>query len=54
MAVIKPTGYKEIISQDLDKLEATQVLYKDFLERLVYPKLGKTKVAGIKFSDISV
>ena len=35
------------------KRDATQVLYRDFLERLVYPKLGTTKVADIKFSDVS-
>ncbi|HUQ37385.1 MAG TPA: site-specific integrase [Aestuariivirga sp.] len=35
------------------KREATQVLYRDFFERLAYPKLGKTKVAEIKFSEIS-
>ena len=33
--------------------EATQIQYRDFLERLVYPKLGKIKVADIKHSDIS-
>jgi integrase len=33
--------------------EATQTQYRDFLERLVYPKLGKTRVAEIKHSDIS-
>src|SRR5262245_18252483 len=31
---------------------ATQTQYRDFLERLVYPKLGKVKVAEIKQSDI--
>jgi integrase len=35
------------------KREATQVLYRDFFERLAYPKLGKTKVADIKFSEVS-
>ena len=35
------------------KAEATQNQYRDVLERLVYPKLGKIKVADIKHSDIS-
>ena len=34
--------------------KATQVLYRDFLERLTYPKLGDVKVAQIKFSDIAI
>jgi integrase len=33
--------------------ETTQVQYRDFLERLVYPKFGKTKVADIKPGDVS-
>jgi integrase len=33
--------------------EATRTQYRDFLERLVYPKLGQTRVADIKHSDIS-
>jgi Arm DNA-binding domain/Phage integrase central domain len=33
--------------------EATQALYRDLLERLVYPKFGRTKVAEIKHSDIA-
>ena len=36
------------------KRKATQVLYRDFLERLTYPKLGDVKVAQIKFSDIAI
>jgi integrase len=32
---------------------ATQIQYRDFLERLVYPKLGKTKVAEIRDGDIA-
>lgn len=35
------------------KRNATQVLYRDFLARLVYPNLGEVKVAQIKFSDIA-
>lgn len=34
--------------------KATQVLYKDFFERLTYPKLGDLKVGQIKFSDIAL
>lgn len=34
--------------------KATQVLYRDFLERLTYPRLGEVKVAQIKFSDIAI
>jgi integrase len=34
--------------------KATQVLYCDFLNRLIYPKLGDVKVAQIKFSDIAL
>jgi integrase len=34
--------------------KATQVLYRDFLNRLIYPKLGHVKVAQIKFSDIAL
>jgi integrase len=33
--------------------KATQNQYRDVLERLVFPKLGKIKVADIKHSDIS-
>ena len=33
--------------------ETTQVQYRDLLERIIYPKLGKSKVADIKFSDVS-
>jgi integrase len=32
---------------------ATQTQYRDFLERLVYPKIGKARVAEIKHSDIA-
>ncbi len=32
----------------------TQILYNDFLYRLIYPKLGDVKVAQIKFSDIAL
>lgn len=35
------------------KKPATQVQYDDFLRRLVFPELGKDKVADIKFSDVS-
>jgi integrase len=34
--------------------KATQVIYHDFFERLIYPKLGDLKVAQIKFSDMTV
>jgi integrase len=34
--------------------KATQALYRDFLNRLIYPKLGDVKVAQIKFSDIAL
>jgi len=34
--------------------KATQVLYNDFLNRLIYPKLGDVKVSQIKFSDIAL
>ena len=34
--------------------KATQILYNDFLNRLIYPKLGDVKVAQIKFSDIAL
>ena len=53
-STLAEAGEAFLETQVSKKREATQVLYKDFLERLVYPKLGKTKVAGIKFSDISV
>jgi len=33
---------------------ATQILYSDFLNRLIYPKLGDVKVVQIKFSDIAL
>lgn len=36
------------------KRKGTQILYHDFLNRLVYPKLGDVKVAQIKFSDIAL
>jgi integrase len=36
------------------KRKATQVLYRDFLERLTYPKLGDVKIAQIKFTDIAM
>ncbi|HEX2431723.1 MAG TPA: hypothetical protein VHK03_13290, partial [Aestuariivirgaceae bacterium] len=32
---------------------ATRAQYRDFLERLVYPKFGKAKVAEVKHSDIA-
>ncbi len=34
--------------------KATQILYRDFLNRLVYPRLGDVKVAQITFSDITM
>ncbi len=34
--------------------KGTQVLYHDFLNRLIYPKLGHVKVAQIKFSDVAI
>jgi integrase len=34
--------------------KATQVIYHDFLERLIYPKLADMKVAQVKFSDMTV
>jgi integrase len=34
--------------------KGTQILYNDFLNRLIYPKLGDVKVAQIKFSDIVI
>ncbi len=34
--------------------KGTQILYHDFLNRLIYPKLGEVKVAQIKFSDIAI
>ena len=34
--------------------KGTQILYHDFLNRLIYPKLGHVKVAQIKFSDIAI
>jgi integrase len=34
--------------------KATQVIYNDFFERLIYPKLGDVKVAEIKFSDMTL
>ncbi len=34
--------------------KGTQILYHDFLNRLIYPKLGDVKVAQIKFSDIAI
>ena len=34
--------------------EGTQILYRDFFNRLTYPKLGDIKVAQIKFSDITI
>ncbi|MFN0194227.1 MAG: tyrosine-type recombinase/integrase [Aestuariivirga sp.] len=34
--------------------KATQVIYRDFLSRLIYPKLGDIKVAQIKFSDLAL
>jgi integrase len=34
--------------------KGTQILYKDFLNRLIYPKLGHVKVAQIRFSDIAI
>lgn len=33
--------------------QATQIQYADFLRRLVYPRLGQSKVADVTFSDIS-
>jgi hypothetical protein len=33
--------------------KATQVIYNDFIERLIYPKLGDVKVAEINFSDMT-
>jgi integrase len=34
--------------------KATQIIYNDFFERLIYPKLGDLKVAEIKFSDMTL
>ena len=34
--------------------KGTQILYHDFMNRLIYPKLGHVKVAQIKFSDIAI
>jgi integrase len=34
--------------------KATQVIYHDFLERLIYPKLGDVKAAQIKFRDMTL
>jgi integrase len=34
--------------------KGTQILYRDFLNRLVYPRLGDVKVAQITFSDITM
>jgi integrase len=34
--------------------KGTQILYKDFLNWLIYPKLGHVKVAQIRFSDIAI
>ena len=36
------------------KRKGTQILYHDFLKRLIYPRLGDVKVAQIKFSDIAI
>jgi integrase len=34
--------------------KGTKVLYHDFLNRLIYPRLGDAKVAQITFSDITM
>lgn len=34
--------------------KGTQILYHDFFNRLIYPKLGDVKVAKIMFSDIAM
>jgi integrase len=50
LAVAGEEFLKTVVST---RSESTQTQYRDFLERLVYPKLGKTKVADIRPSDIS-
>ncbi|MEQ1521985.1 MAG: site-specific integrase [Aestuariivirga sp.] len=50
---LKEAGDVYLQTEIAKKSGATQVLYRDFLERLIYPKYGRTKVADFKFSDVS-
>lgn len=50
---LKEAGDMFLETEITKKSEATQVLYRDFFERLTYPKLGMTKVAELKFSDVA-
>ncbi len=45
---------QEYLKTEVSKMRPASVtLYTDFFGRLVYPALGETKVAEIKFSDVS-
>ncbi len=48
---LKEAGDLFLETEISKKSAATQVLYRDFLERLTYPQYGRTKVGEFKFSD---